>query len=252
MRKGDLSRSRLSPGSPVRPIIRALVLASTVGLAGLLWQVWPFSPPASDLVTGAVRPVATRAAPVAAPPPPSMLAAMPSPRIARAPEPRAEPVPEAAVVPEAVAEPAPPVGAVAQPQPIVVASADADVLVPLPASDPLPPTALAFAAAEPRPAETAEADVPATTGGIVREAPAGRNKVAARTEPRDAASPKAAAGGIDLNKASLAELNGLRGAGLIGRAIVRGRPYASPEDLVRKRVVNRSTFNRIKGQVVVR
>jgi hypothetical protein len=41
------------------------------------------------------------------------------------------------------------------------------------------------------------------------------------------------------------------GAGRVGRAIVRGRPYASAEDLVRKRVLNRSRFERIKDQVGV-
>ena len=246
MRQGDLSRSRLSPGSPVRPIIRALVLASTVGFAGLLWQVWPFGPPQSDLVTGAARPVLVRSQPIAVPPPPSMLAAVPSPRIVRAPE----PTPQVAQAPEPPPEPIP----VAEPveperQPVVVASAEADIVVPLPASDPLPPAAMAFAAPEPMPSE---ADMPASTGGIMRGVPAARTKVAARTEPAEAPAPKAASGGIDINKASLAELNALRGASLVGRAIIKGRPYSSPEDLVRKRVVNRSTFNRIKSQIVVR
>jgi len=53
-----------------------------------------------------------------------------------------------------------------------------------------------------------------------------------------------------LNSASVEELNQL-GAGRVGRAIVRGRPYTSAEDLVRKRVLNRSRFARIKDQVRV-
>ena len=57
---------------------------------------------------------------------------------------------------------------------------------------------------------------------------------------------------IDLNTAELQELNSLRGAGKIGRAIIRARPYAAPEDLLRKRVLSRSTYERVKDQVTVR
>jgi len=72
-------------------------------------------------------------------------------------------------------------------------------------------------------------------------------------EPNSAVEPPAvgAVNGkapVDLNSASVDELNRL-GAGRIGRAIVQGRPYASAEDLVRKRVLSRSTFARIKDQV---
>jgi DNA uptake protein ComE-like DNA-binding protein len=61
-------------------------------------------------------------------------------------------------------------------------------------------------------------------------------------------SPAAAKALVDLNSASVEELNRL-GAGRVGRAIVRGRPYSSTEDLVRKRVLNRTAFGRIKDQV---
>jgi DNA uptake protein ComE-like DNA-binding protein len=57
---------------------------------------------------------------------------------------------------------------------------------------------------------------------------------------------------VDLNKATLDQLNDLRGAGRIGRAIIRGRPYASSEDLVEKRVLRRSTYERVKDQITVR
>ncbi len=56
---------------------------------------------------------------------------------------------------------------------------------------------------------------------------------------------------VDLNTASVAELNGL-GAGMIGRAIVAGRPYSTGEDLLSKRVLNRATYARIKDQVAAR
>jgi DNA uptake protein ComE-like DNA-binding protein len=56
---------------------------------------------------------------------------------------------------------------------------------------------------------------------------------------------------VDLNKSTIEQLNRLKGAGSLGRAIVRGRPYKSVEDLVTKRVVRRAAFERIKDQVTV-
>ncbi|WP_276315627.1 helix-hairpin-helix domain-containing protein [Salinarimonas soli] len=71
----------------------------------------------------------------------------------------------------------------------------------------------------------------------------------ARLEAADAApAAPAPRGRVDLNTASVAELNGL-GGGMIGRAIVAGRPYRSAEDLLAKRVLNRATFAQIKGQI---
>ncbi|WP_342352937.1 helix-hairpin-helix domain-containing protein, partial [Methylobacterium frigidaeris] len=74
-----------------------------------------------------------------------------------------------------------------------------------------------------------------------------RTAVLASAEPRVSTSS-----GVDLNTASLAELNGLRGGGAIGRAIVRGRPYQSAEELLSRRVLSRARFERIRDQVRVR
>jgi DNA uptake protein ComE-like DNA-binding protein len=57
---------------------------------------------------------------------------------------------------------------------------------------------------------------------------------------------------VSLNTASLEELNALQGGGLIARAIIRGRPYTSVEELLVKQVLNRSTYKRIAHQVAVR
>ena len=57
---------------------------------------------------------------------------------------------------------------------------------------------------------------------------------------------------VDLNSATVADLNRLRGGGSIGRAIVAKRPYAAVSDLLTKRVLSRSTFERIREQVTVR
>ena len=55
---------------------------------------------------------------------------------------------------------------------------------------------------------------------------------------------------LDINTASSDELDRL--AGWIGKAIVRGRPYQSIDDLVSKRVLNRGTFGQIKDRITVR
>jgi DNA uptake protein ComE-like DNA-binding protein len=65
---------------------------------------------------------------------------------------------------------------------------------------------------------------------------------------RSVSSAGSAAGRFDLNTASIDELNRL-GGGMIGKAIVRGRPYASPEELLLKRVVSRAKFDRIAARV---
>jgi DNA uptake protein ComE-like DNA-binding protein len=57
---------------------------------------------------------------------------------------------------------------------------------------------------------------------------------------------------VDLNTASLAELNALRGAGAIGRAIIRGRPYRSIDELMSRRILSRARFEQVKGRVSVR
>jgi DNA uptake protein ComE-like DNA-binding protein len=57
---------------------------------------------------------------------------------------------------------------------------------------------------------------------------------------------------VDLNTGTVAELNGLRGGGMIGRAIVQKRPYASVGELLSKRVLSRAVYERIKDQVTVR
>jgi DNA uptake protein ComE-like DNA-binding protein len=108
----------------------------------------------------------------------------------------------------------------------------------------------------PEPAQASpQVSEPATTGSITLARPEARVQVAARgiaaPESEVRGADAAARRGIDLNTASIDDLNAI-GAGRIGKAIARGRPYASPEDLLGKRVLNRATFARIKDQVTVR
>ena len=67
----------------------------------------------------------------------------------------------------------------------------------------------------------------------------------------DSAGPRALAV-LDLNTATVADLNHLRGGGAIGRAIVAKRPYTSVDQLLSKRVLSRPVYERIKDQVTVR
>jgi hypothetical protein len=58
-------------------------------------------------------------------------------------------------------------------------------------------------------------------------------------------------GNVDLNTATVEQLNGL-GAGMIGKRIIEFRPYASPDDLISRRVLKRADYEAIKGTVTVR
>lgn len=121
------------------------------------------------------------------------------------------------------ADPAPRPPAVAEVAPVPM---PAPSPVPMPAPAPSPPPVFTPAApSAPLPQADATADTTADT------APA--------------------AGAVDLNTASVAELNGL-GGGMIGKAIVARRPYTAPGELLSKRVLSRATYEKIKGQVTVR
>ena len=80
-----------------------------------------------------------------------------------------------------------------------------------------------------------------TTELVTRDAPETRR--IASTTP-EASAPKL----VDINTASVDELNSL-GGGRFGRVVVAGRPYASIDELVSKRVLTRSTFSQIKDQI---
>ena len=56
-------------------------------------------------------------------------------------------------------------------------------------------------------------------------------------------------GGLNINSASVEALDRLPGGGRIGQTIARHRPYASVEDLVRKRVLRRSVYEQIKSRL---
>jgi hypothetical protein len=71
------------------------------------------------------------------------------------------------------------------------------------------------------------------------------------TNGNSANDPSATEGTVDLNSASVEQLNAL-GAGMIGKRIVEFRPYAMPEDLVTRRVLKKSDYDAIRPAVTVR
>jgi hypothetical protein len=56
---------------------------------------------------------------------------------------------------------------------------------------------------------------------------------------------------LDINTASIQQLD-RAGAGRVGKAIARRRPYNDIEDLVRRRVLTRADFKQIRDRLVVR
>jgi len=73
------------------------------------------------------------------------------------------------------------------------------------------------------------------------------------TSPTSSGSVKGASTSkINLNKASLGELDSLWGVGAARAAeIIKNRPYTKVEDLVAKKVITKAVFEKIRDQVVV-
>ncbi len=135
----------------------------------------------------------------------------------------------------------------APPRDVVASPKPSPAAVPPPAPVPVP-------VPMPQPTEQAAAAPPPLLGAPPAPSepappqPTGQAEV---DEADSTAGPRALAL-VDLNTASVAELNGLRGGGSIGRAIVQRRPYTAIDQLLSKRVLSRATYDKIKDQVTVR
>ncbi|MGQ0695292.1 MAG: ComEA family DNA-binding protein [Nitrospiraceae bacterium] len=56
---------------------------------------------------------------------------------------------------------------------------------------------------------------------------------------------------IDINKATLTELRSLPGIGTVkAREIVAGRPYASVDDLKTRKILPKSTYDKIRDRII--
>ena len=56
---------------------------------------------------------------------------------------------------------------------------------------------------------------------------------------------------IDINSASAEELDSLPGIGpVIAQKIITGRPYRAKTDLVTRKIISQSAYDKIKGQII--
>jgi len=118
-----------------------------------------------------------------------------------------------------------------------------------------PPAAPAAApAAKPAPAAAAPASAPA-----VKPAPAAPAAPAAATPAKAAKAEKAApaklAPGekVNINTAPKEKLDALPGIGPVkAQAIIDGRPFAKPEDIMKVKGIKQGEYNKIKDIIIVR
>jgi len=72
------------------------------------------------------------------------------------------------------------------------------------------------------------------------------------TQPSVVSAPSTQSALMNINSASVLELDQLPGVGpVIGEAIFNGRPYTSLDDLVQKSVIKQSVYDKIKGLISV-
>ncbi len=75
---------------------------------------------------------------------------------------------------------------------------------------------------------------------------AGKAPVAAQKAP-------VSAGKLDINTASVQELSALSGIGEVrASAIVKGRPYKGKDELVERKIIPESVYNKIKDKIIAK
>lgn len=137
--------------------------------------------------------------------------------------------------------------------PPVAAPAPAATATPTPA--PVAPAVAAPKAAAPVAAPAAKVEAPkAATPAVVPPAAAAPKAAAAPAKATPAkADAKAAVKLVNLNTATAAELDALPTIGKARtKAIIAGRPYASVDDLIKKKVLPKNSFDAIKAKVDIK
>ncbi|MCI4678261.1 helix-hairpin-helix domain-containing protein [Rhodoblastus acidophilus] len=75
----------------------------------------------------------------------------------------------------------------------------------------------------------------------------------APAKPAPAAAVMAKPALLDINSASLQQLQALKGVGEVrAKAIVAGRPYKGKDDLVQKKILSKSVYDGIKDQIIAK
>ncbi|MDO9440957.1 MAG: helix-hairpin-helix domain-containing protein [Beijerinckiaceae bacterium] len=101
----------------------------------------------------------------------------------------------------------------------------------------------------------AQAPAPSTSTSPAKPAVTAPPSTAKPAAPASgsATAAKPAATLIDINSATVAELQALKGVGPArAEAIVKGRPYKGKDDLTQKNIVPSNVYNDIKDQIIAR
>lgn len=82
---------------------------------------------------------------------------------------------------------------------------------------------------------------------------ADKDAKAAAKAPMSAQKAPAAAEKLDLNTATEQELSELPGIGEVrSKAIIKGRPYKGKDELVERKILTQSVYNKIKDKVIAK
>lgn len=94
---------------------------------------------------------------------------------------------------------------------------------------------------------------PARPAAPAPTAPATKPATPAAPAAATAAKPAPAAVLIDINTATKAELETLKGVGAArSEAIIKGRPYKGKDDLVEKKILPKNVYDDVKDKIIAR